>query len=251
VRAIVTGAARGLGQAVAARVVRDGGSVALLDVDRGVAETAASLGPSAHPVVADVAGEDDVRRGVAEALDALGGVDLLVNNAGIGGASTPLLDTALSDMRAVLDVNLVGTFLVSREVGRAMVDQGSGGAIVNIASLFGQQGVELSAGYGASKAGVQLLTHTLALELAPHGIRVNAIAPGHMATEMHFDDLRARASARGSAFEDELERVRRAVPLGRHGTGDDVAGTVAWLASADASYVTGQTIAVNGGVLRT
>jgi NAD(P)-dependent dehydrogenase (short-subunit alcohol dehydrogenase family) len=130
-----------------------------------------------------------------------------------------------------------------------MIAQGTGGAIVNVGSLFGQQGVAHGAAYCASKGGVTLLTHSLAAELAPHGIRVNSVAPGHMATEMHFDELRERAARGGTSFEEEREAARDAVPLGRHGTGEDVAGAVAWLASDDAAYVTGQTIAVNGGLL--
>jgi 3-oxoacyl-[acyl-carrier protein] reductase len=104
------------------------------------------------------------------------------------------------------------------------------------------------AGYCASKAGVALLTHSLALELAPHGIRANTIAPGNMATEMHWDELRSRAARSGTTFDDQVEMVKAAVPLGRHGTGDDIAGVVAWLVSPDAGYVTGQTIGVNGGI---
>ena len=126
-----------------------------------------------------------------------------------------------------------------------------GGAIVNLGSIFGQQGVAGGAAYCASKGGVALLTHSLSLELAPFRVRVNTIAPGNMASEMHWEDLRAQAAARGSSFEEEAERVRASIPLGRHGTGEDLAGAVVWLLSDDASYVTGQTIGVNGGVLLT
>ncbi|MDQ3866634.1 MAG: SDR family oxidoreductase, partial [Actinomycetota bacterium] len=188
---------------------------------------------------------------VAATAERLGGLDLLVSNAGIGGPSTPVVETELGDFRRVLDVNLVGTFLMARAATRRMVADGRGGAIVNLGSIFGQQGVARAAAYCASKAGVALLTHSLALELAPYGIRVNAIAPGNMATEMHWDELRARAAARGTNFEEERERLRAEIPLGRHGTGEDIAGAVVWLASDDAAYVTGQTIGVNGGVFLT
>jgi NAD(P)-dependent dehydrogenase (short-subunit alcohol dehydrogenase family) len=117
--------------------------------------------------------------------------------------------------------------------------------------MFGQRGVPFGASYCASKGGVALLTQSLALELAPHGVRVNTVAPGNMATDMHFDELRARADRNGSSFDDEVAAARAEVPLGRHGTADDVAGAIAWLASGDADYVTGQTIAVNGGMLLT
>ncbi len=136
---------------------------------------------------------------------------------------------------------------MSRAVARAMIDQATGGAIVNIGSILGQQAVAGDAAYAASKAGVSLLTQTLALELAPLGVRVNTIAPGNMATDMHFDWLRALAQERGVPLEEEVEAMRRSIPLGRHGVGDDIAGAVAWLISDDAAYVTGQTIGVNRG----
>lgn len=255
-RAFVTGGARGLGRAVAERLVRDGADVALLDVDEAVARSAREVaelrsGSKVPAIRGDVSRAVDVERAVAEAVAALGGLDLLVNNAAIGGPTTPLVDTAVGAVRRVLEVNLLGAFLVARAVARVMLEQGEGGCIVNIGSIFGQQGVAGGAAYCASKGGIALLTHSLALELAPFGIRVNTIAPGNMATEMHFRDLRERAAAEGRTFEDEVARVVATIPLGRHGTGEDVAGVVAWLASSDAAYVTGQTIGVNGGVLLT
>jgi NAD(P)-dependent dehydrogenase (short-subunit alcohol dehydrogenase family) len=199
-------------------------------------------------LVADVSDETACAAAVDRAVHALGGVDVLVNNAGIGGPDTDVAGTSLAEFLRVLEVNLAGTFLMCRAVAPVMIGQGNGGAIVNMGSVFGQQGVARGAGYCASKAGVALLTHSLALELAPHGIRVNTIAPGNMATEMHWDELRSRAALSGTTFDEQVTMVRAAVPLGRHGTGDDIAGTVAWLVSPDASYVTGQTIGVNGGV---
>ncbi|GBC86164.1 Glucose 1-dehydrogenase 2 [bacterium HR12] len=255
-RALVTGGARGLGRAVAERLVRDGGDVALLDIDEAVGGTArevAALRPGSRvtAIRGDVGREDDVERGVGEAAAALGGIDLLVNNAGIGGSTRPLVDVSVEEVRRVIEVNLVGAILVARAVARVMIEQGTGGCIVNIGSIFGQRGEAGAAAYSASKGGVALLTHSLALELAPYGIRVNTIAPGNMATEMHFQDLRERAARSGRTFEEEVARVVQAIPLGRHGTGEDVAGAVAWLVSDDAAYVTGQTIGVNGGVVLT
>jgi NAD(P)-dependent dehydrogenase (short-subunit alcohol dehydrogenase family) len=251
-RAIVTGAARGLGAAIAQRLVRDGVGVMLVDVSADVEEAAdrlSGLRPDARAAafVADVSDESACHRAVDGAVRVLGGIDILVNNAGIGGPDTCIVDTSLAEFRRVLDVNLTGTFLMSRATARVMIAQGGGGVIVNIGSLFGQQGVPRGAGYCASKAGVGLLTHTLALELAPHWIRVNTIAPGHMATEMHWEELRSRAAVSGTSFSTQVSVIREAVPLGRHGAGEDVAGAVAWLVSADATYVTGQTIGVNGG----
>jgi len=254
-RAIVTGAARGLGAAIAGRLARDGADVVLLDVSADVTATAERLGSTgdakarqgqvALGLVADVSDERACAAAVDRAVSAIGGVDVLVNNAGIGGPDTDVTGTSLTEFRRVLDVNLTGTFLMCRAVAKVMIGQGSGGAIVNLGSVFGQQGV---AGGAAYKAAVALLTHSLALELAPRGIRANTIAPGNMATEMHWDELRSRAARFGTAFDEQVEVVRTSVPLGRHGTGDDIAGVVAWLVSPDAGYVTGQTIGVNGGI---
>lgn len=255
-RSIVTGSARGLGEGIAARLVAVDSQVALVDVDDAVVATAERIRGSRAGAVAlglrgDVSSEDDVRSVVAEVLDRFGGVDLLVNNAGVGGPLAPVVDLRLEEFRRVLDVNLVGAFLMARACARWMMRAGTGGCIVNIGSIFGQQGTANGAAYCASKGGVALLTHSLALELAPFGIRVNTIAPGNMLTEMHLSDLRTEAEAQGVALHEEIDRVRATVPLGRHGSGEDVAGAVAWLASPDASYVTGQTIGVNGGVLLT
>jgi NAD(P)-dependent dehydrogenase (short-subunit alcohol dehydrogenase family) len=251
-RAIITGAARGLGAAIAERFVRDGADVVLVDVSPGVEATADRLAGagrgSVAGLVADVSDEVACAAAVDGAVRAVGGVDALVNSAGIGGPGTDVASTSLAEFRRVLDVNLVGTFLMCRAVAKVMIGQGSGGAIVNMGSVFGQQGVAGDAGYGSSKAGVSLLTHSLALELAPHKIRANTIAPGNMATEMHWDYLRSQAAAAGTSFDEQVELIKASIPLGRHGTGDDIAGAVAWLVSADASYVTGQTIGVNGGI---
>jgi NAD(P)-dependent dehydrogenase (short-subunit alcohol dehydrogenase family) len=253
VRAIVTGAARGLGAAIAGRLLGSGASVALIDVAPAVTGTAARLAgghrhATALGLVADVSDEAACGEAVARAIEELGGLDVLVNNAGIGGPATAVADTKLAEFRRVIEVNLTGTFLASRTCARAMIAQATGGAIISLGSVFGQQGVSNGAAYCASKAGVALLTHSLALELAPHRIRVNTIAPGHMATDMHRAELRSRAASQGTTFDEQMTKARESVPLRRHGTGDDVAGAVMWLASADAAYVTGQTIGVNGGV---
>ncbi len=255
-RAIVTGAARGLGEKVAERLVRDGSPVALVDVSTAVEETAARLatlheGARALALVGDVSDEAFCDDAVSAVVSAFGGVDVLANVAGIGGPGTPVIETPAAEFRRVVQVNLVGTFLMSRAVARRLVRQGTGGAIVNTGSILGQQAVAGDSGYSSSKAGVALLTQVMALELASSGVRVNTVSPGNMATEMHFDYVRALAHETGRSFDEELEAVRRTIPLERHGTGEDVAGAIAWLISDDASYVTGQTIGVNGGVLLT
>ena len=251
----MTGAARGLGEAIAARLAADGARVALVDLSPEVTATAhriaAALPPdggSATGIVADVADEAACEQAITAAADVLGGIDVLVNNAGIGGPDSRVVDTGYDAFWNVLRVNLGSAFLACRAGARLMIGQGSGGAIVSMGSLFGQQGVAGGAGYCASKAAIALLTQSLALEVAPHGIRVNTIAPGNMATRMHWDELRSRARRAATTFEEQVEVVRASVPLGRHGTGEDIAGAVAWLVSPDAGYVTGQTIGVNGGV---
>lgn len=254
-RAVVTGAARGLGEAVAARLAADGASVALIDISPDVTATAeriaAGLAPGtgrATGIVADVADEAACQAAISQADAELGAIDALVNNAGIGGPDTLVVDTTPRDFWHVLHVNLGSAFLASRAAARLMIARAAGGAIVNLGSIFGQQGVPGAAGYGASKAAVTLLTQSMAVELAPHGIRVNTVAPGNMATQMHWAELRSRARASGTTFEEQVAQVATSVPLRRHGTGSDIAGAIAWLISADASYVTGQTIGVNGGV---
>jgi len=256
VNAIVTGGAGGLGTAIAARFLRDGGNVALVDLSDRIETAADELRPTAPGATVvtlrgDVADQDFAERAVTEAADALGGLDVLVNNAGIGGPATDVADTDPALIRRVLEVNLLGPFLMARSWAAAAIRSSRGVAIINIGSILGQQGDRGGAAYSASKGGIALLTQSLALELAPHGIRVNTIAPGNMATEMHWDWLRGQAQDQGTTFEDEVARVRASIPLGRHGTGDDIAGAIAWLVSDDASYVTGQTIGVNGGVFLT
>jgi len=255
-RSIVTGGARGLGERIAARLAAEGGDVAVVDIDDDIEETVARLrstAPGSRVLAArcDVSDEAAVGSTVAQVCEWFGGIDLLVNDAGIGGPSMPVVRTELDAFRRVIEVNLIGSFLMARACARAMIEAGEGGSIVNVGSIFGQQGVANDSSYCASKGGVALLTHSLALELAAHGIRVNTVAPGNMLTEMHLADLRLAAAERSMPLDVEIERVRATIPLARHGTGDDVAGAVVWLASADASYVTGQTIGVNGGVVLT
>jgi NAD(P)-dependent dehydrogenase (short-subunit alcohol dehydrogenase family) len=253
VKALVTGGARGIGEAVAGRLVADGADVALIDLAEEVVTTAERLAapPGAGRVLGragSVTDEAFVDDAVAWAADALGGLDVVVSAAGVGGPSDPVLEVSVESFRQVLDVNVVGTFLVSRAAARRMRGDG-GGCIVTVGSMIGRQAVANAAAYCASKGAVAILTQALAIELAPHAIRVNSVAPGHTATEMHWEAIREGAAARGVTYEEELEAVRSTIPLGRHGTGEDIAGAVAWLASPDAAYVTGQTIAVNGGAV--
>jgi meso-butanediol dehydrogenase/(S,S)-butanediol dehydrogenase/diacetyl reductase len=182
---------------------------------------------------------------VATAVERFGRLDLMVANAGIGGGA-PIAELSDDVWRRILAVNLDGTFHCCRAAARVMIPQGSG-VILTVGSIFGRDTPAGSAAYGAAKAGVMALTQALARELGLHGIRVNCVSPGNMATEMHWNALRRRAERSGTPFDAAVAQVRAAIPLGRHGEPEDIAGLVSFLASADAAYITGQTINVDGG----
>jgi NAD(P)-dependent dehydrogenase (short-subunit alcohol dehydrogenase family) len=236
--ALVTGAAGGLGAAIAARFAREGYRLAILDNDAAQIDAQARSIAGARPYCADIANEDDVERAVAAICSDFGAVpDVLVNNAGIVRFG-PFLEHSVADFRRVVDVNLVGTFIVSRSVGRRMAERRSG-AIVNITSLNAVAVSPDAGAYPAAKAAIAKLTEHMALSLAPYGIRVNAVAPG-------FID----AGMSAPIYKDPDARRTRsaAVPAGRLGTADDVADAVLFLASDAASYIHGQHILVDGGV---
>jgi glucose 1-dehydrogenase len=234
---VVTGAAQGIGEACARTLCADGARVALWDVDdtRGRA-LAASLG--AFYAHCDVASKDEVDAALAATLGAFGRIDGLVSNAGIFRAS-PFLDITEADWDAVLDVNLKGSFLVGQAVARQMVAQGGGGAIVNMSSVNARLTIASIASYNASKGGIDQLTRVMALALAEHGIRVNGVAPGTIATE-----LAARAVL---TSEEAKARIMSRTPMKRLGEPAEIASVVAFLLSDAASYVTGETVLADGG----
>jgi 3-oxoacyl-[acyl-carrier protein] reductase len=241
--AIVTGAARGIGAAIAARLAAEGALVVIVDRDPSAEEATAALresGRRAEAVVADVTDAAAVDELVADVAARHGRLDVLVNNAGVTRDNLIFkLDEA--DWDTVLDVNLKSAFLCSRAAQRAMVEARRG-AIVSLSSrsALGNRG---QANYSAAKAGIRGLTSTMALELGPFGIRANAVAPGYIATEM--TDATARRVGLDPA--EHREKAAAATPLRRVGTPEDVASVVAFLASDDAAYVSGQTIEINGG----
>ena len=243
--AIVTGAARGLGLDITQRLLRDGMAVFMADVDEGVSEAASRLGRGAIAALCDVRDAGQVDSLVQTTVTQLSRLDLFVANAGVGGGG-PIAEMSDEAYRQIVGVNLDGAFFSCRAAARAMIPAGAG-SIVTVGSIFGRDTPAGAGVYGATKAGVIALTHALARELGPYGIRVNCVSPGNMATEMHWTALRRRSAAVGLPFEQVVDEVRASIPLGRHGTGADVAAVVSFLASDDAAYVTGQTINVDGG----
>lgn len=244
--AIVTGGARGIGYAIAKRFLSEGARVVISDIDEKTGEEAcedlSKLG-EVQFVSGDVAERLDVRNLVAKALDALGNIDVLVNNAGIShGAS--FLDLKESDFDRVLDVNLKGAFLCGQTVARHMVEQVEAGedpgCIINMSSVNAVLALPEQIPYTVSKGAVAQLTRVMALSLARYGIRVNAIGPGSIMTDM----LSAVVGDR-----EARDKILSRTPMGRIGDPAEIAGIAVFLASSDSSYVTGQTVFADGGRL--
>ena len=243
-RALVTGGDSGIGQGIAYELAAHGAAVAINYVGDGATAQAMATeiergGGRAIAVQMDVSREDDVVRAFGEAGEALGGVDLLVNNAGIE-SPYELVDMPLEEFEKVIAVNLIGSFLCARQAARMMLGEGTRGAIVNITSVHEQIPWKRYSHYCASKAGQKLFGQSIARELAPHGIRVVAVAPGAIETPINRDVL-ADAQVKAQVLEE--------ISLGRWGTVDDVARVVAWVASDQADYVVGSTIFVDGGMV--
>jgi len=240
-RSLVTGAGAGVGRAVALRLARSGGRVCLVDIDpeanRATARDVEAEGGEPLAVTASVADADQVAAVFADMDAAWGGIDLLVNNAGIT-ANRPSLEIPIDTWRRTVDINLNGTFYFAQQAGRRMAAQG-GGAIVNLASIFGQVAAPNRAAYCASKAGVVHLTRALAVEWAGHRIRVNAVAPGYVDT-LGTAELVAQGRI-------DLPSLERRTPLGRLATPEEIADAILYLASPEAAYITGQVLGVDGG----
>jgi 3-oxoacyl-[acyl-carrier protein] reductase len=236
--ALVTGAGHGIGRAIAEAFSRNGDRVVVADRSeeraREVAEAIAASGGEALPVAVDVGDATAVERAVGEAIDRFGQIDVLVNNAGIY-PNTPVLEMAETEWDAVFDTNVKGVFLVSRAVARQMAARGAGGRIVNLSSGSAKSGRVGAAHYCASKAAVEMFTKVLAMELAPHDIVVNAVAPGLIEVPGW------------SLSEEYINALVVATPMGRMGQPEDIARAVLYLASPEATYITGTVLGVDGG----
>jgi 3alpha(or 20beta)-hydroxysteroid dehydrogenase len=239
--ALITGAARGQGAAEARLFVAEGARVVIGDVlDDQAKELGAELGSAAVAVRLDVTREADWRAAVDLARRSFGGLQVLVCNAGISPPPSPITETSLGQYRRVIDVNQVGTFLGLHTAAPALIDSG-GGSIVTVASVGGVQGVAGLAPYTSSKFAVRGLTRVAALELAPHGVRVNAIVPGPIDTAMMQPGFWGALDLR--------PLMAKASPMGRVGQPEEVAELVCWLASDASSYCTGADFVIDGGIL--
>ena len=251
---LVTGGARGIGRAIAHRFADEGASVAVLALHAESATTAANeLAAGGAPTIGiggDVSSEDDVRRAVEETVTAFGRLDVMVNNAG-AIAIGPVVETSAETWDRVVAVNLRGVFLGCREAARQMIAQGSGGRIVNASSGAGRRGDALVGAYSASKFGVIGLTQALAVELAPHAITVNAYCPGHVTSTPMWDQIDEEVTARSGEQRGAAKRAAEAEPpLRRSGRPDEIAAAVAYLASDEAAFVTGESLLIAGGLVR-
>jgi NAD(P)-dependent dehydrogenase (short-subunit alcohol dehydrogenase family) len=238
--AVITGAARGIGRKVALTLAGGGYAVAANDLKapEGTVEELKGIGADTLSLPGDVSDEGAVRGMVEVVIDELGRVDVLVNNAGVSLIS-PAEETTLADWQRLLEVNLTGPFLMCREFGKEMLRRGSG-SVVNVSSVAGLLGVADRAAYDASKHGLVGLTRTLAAEWGGRGVRVNAVCPGWVKTEMDVEDQA------GGGYTDE--DVEGRVPMGRFATPEDVARAIAFLADPEQSaFVNGHTLSVDGG----
>ena len=239
--AVITGAARGIGQGIALRFAQEGAKLTAVDILgeelKQVVNNIHEQGGEAIDIEADIANSLEIDQFVSRAIEHFGRIDILVNNAGIC-PRTPLPDISLSEWRKVLDINLTAPFQLSRECLKTMAEQKSG-SIVNITSLAGKTGgIAVGAHYSASKAALACITKTMALIGASYGVRVNAVAPGIVDTAINR-----------AASDEQRENYIRNIPLGYFASPEEIAGPVLFLSSEDASYITGAVLDVNGGFL--
>lgn len=243
--AIVTGAATGIGQGIALRFAQEGAAVVVDYVGKPgtpnqTVEMLKKAGGRVEAVAADVSDPAQVQQLIASAVKAFGKLDIVVNNAGVESKSA-FVDYPLDQLRKILNVNLIGPFLVAQAAAKQMIQQGNGGRIINISSVHEDLPMPTNAAYCVSKGGLRMLTRTIAVELAKHNITVNNVGPGAVYTPIDAD-IEAKP---------EMEKALMGeIPLNRWGQPADVAAVVTFLASDEASYVTGSTYFVDGGMLR-
>lgn len=254
-RVLITGAGRGIGRAIALRLAADGADIAVADLNKGAAEAVAeeigALGRRALALQVDVRDRTQVLAMVRKTADALDGLDIFFNNAGII-LIKDFLEVEEEHWDQIMDVNLKGVFLCGQAVARYMVDNPTPEAeatrkIINTASLASRVGVPDMMAYAASKAGVMSLTRSMAMALAEHQITVNALAPGIVDTDMWTYIDEERANAAGIAVGEPMRKRVAAIPLQRAATPEDVAGMASFLAGPDSDYITGQTFNIDGG----
>ncbi|MEW5785846.1 MAG: 3-oxoacyl-ACP reductase family protein [Bacillota bacterium] len=264
--ALITGAGRvqGIGFACADRLAREGATVVVADLPGCAAGTSGNTGGtegelaeiarrislhgvSAMPLCLDVADPESVQKAVQLIKRELGRIDILVNNAGVSPGPAPLTQFDLANWEKTLRVNLTGTFLCSREVVPVMIDGGEGGKIINMSSRAARSGAIWMHAYSAAKAGVLGLTRSMALELGPFNICVNALCPGDIVTELKLWGWQMEAQVKGKTVAEIQDEVTQNTPLRRLGAPEDVAAIVAFLASPDSDYLTGEVINVTGG----
>ena len=240
--ALVTGGASGIGLGIVERLLRDGAKVVAFDLRQATVDAPAGNFLS---ITGDATSEADVDRAVATTVAEFGGLDLMVCNAGVIGI-TPVVDMDFAEWRRVTEINLHSVFLGARAAARQMIAQGRGGSIINASSGAGRRGVPNLSHYCASKAGIIMLTQSLAVELASHRIRVNCYVPGHIQTPFWKEIAEGFSKVTGQTPEAVIDGFNASIPWGRFGTAEDVAATVSWLASGEAEYINGQAIAMNG-----
>lgn len=243
--ALITGAAQGIGLAFARRYVDEGAQVVIADINIEAAQQAAqNVGASA--VAMDVSDTLNIKAGVAAAIEQLGHIDILINNAAVFTAA-PLVEVTEADFVRTFDINVRGTLFTAQAVAQHMIERGRGGKIINMASQAGRRGEALVPVYCATKAAVISLTQSMGLDLIQHGINVNAISPG-VVDGVHWDGVDAYfARLENKPLGQKKQEVAAQVPYGRMGLAEDLTGMAVFLASADADYVVAQTYNVDGG----
>jgi len=251
--AMVTGAARGIGKAIALRLAKDGMDVSVIDLPGAKADLDAAvkeieaLGAKGLAITMDVSSHAEVKKAVADHAKVFGGLDVMVANAGIA-VTAPIVETTDEDFSRTVDINIKGVYYCYQEAAKVMISQGRGGRLIAAASVSSHRGGKWQSAYAASKFAVRGLSQSAAQELAEYGITVNVYSPGVIDTKMwesiDSEITQRKDQEKGQAFEEVLDLVA----MHRHGKPNDVAGVVSFLASPDSNYITGQSIVVDGGM---